>query len=1501
MKSKTTLAAFNGKVFGLFFVLIVFLLGSVSYGQVTKSYATWTPSADRIAVGLSVGSEGVVNPVNASIGEDPVSGVDLNFAVMTAYREGLAVNTRGGDAYLQVKFPTNRKKGETVYIRVDKPVQSGININLGDVLGIVGTYLIPELYVGATNLGTPEAVGTKVTTALITKWIIDKDGKYYLAITPEATAEYNSVRITLKHPPGLVVGSSRLVLNVYNAFTFPQEISGQAPFSGLGKVTGLSVSLTDAVINPEKAINGNIAEFSTLKPGLIQALGSISQDFYFDKLSSAQDYFKIRLKIGGGSALNLSLIGNFEVKAYNGENLVYTNKLQGGLVNGLDLLTLLQADAPVTIPFGPGVAFDRVSVVVNTAVSLNLSASPLNIYSVERYGGSGSILTETDPDSPIVDEGGIHMLGDNKICATTVKSFSHANFPLNAVDGHNGTFTTLDATSGLLLGGNAYGGHVELAYDANVNAGVTSYMRIDVADKKLLGALLDGSVGQLLNGVVGNLLFGSHYFKIEVKDASSGVVLTGDSNNGFFGKPIKVIQDKYGNFYVAITPTSAYRSIRITEFYPAAVGLGASATLKVYGLCYATTSVACEQAFSTYSVSSGVSLDLLGTGAAGVKNGNLAIDLNAATASEINLGTAAVGASAFQYVDFHTLSNVRDYFRVKIAVNTGSLVDLAVLSNIEIKAFNGNVEVFSQKLSSEVIGLDLLGLLQTGQAISLAFGPGKQFDRIAIGNSSLVGLNVLTSPLFVYGIERYGATCVDPNPLPTPTPTESPFTTPVCATTIVDFGGTNFPYNAADGDRDTAAILTSGTGAVATLGSFNSFIELGYSAAAEANTTSYIRVDMDATLLQVLLGGSLGTLLGNVAGIVALGNHYFVVDVKRPNGTLIHTASSATGFNSQLVKIVQDKSGRYYIAVTANEAYQSVRITQHLASLVGLNKTAEMKVYDMCRETVFDLCEQASFTSYDGTGLNLSLAGISKAGVANPYFAIDDNSGNYATLNLGIAGVNASVFQNIYFKSPSLKTDLLRIKVQMEQSNLVSLDLLGAYRVKLYRGNTLVYDKNLQSGLINNIDLLGLLNSGSLQELTLKPGVVFDRVQFGIQSFVAITTGAPLRLYAVQRLSDNCQDPGIEQPPYVSPVCVSNIISESNTYLSSNITDGNHNSYAVVRSKGGVIGSAGAYEGHVEIGFPGAATVVAGTISYIRVDTDETLLQSLLAGSVGDVVGKILGNLALGDHYFKVELRGADGNIKLMGSSSDGFASVIDQIRMVQDNKGRYYIAINSKVDYKSVRITNTTNALLLGQQNDLHVYGMCYETDFNGCSVPFTTSVDGSGVSLSVLNIGNYGVTNADRALSNNNNSDYSELSLGTVSVVSTIQQNIHFNKTIASNSVFKIKMAIGTGVLTLDLLGKVEIVGYYKGLQVWAKTLPTAVLGNVNLLTLFNNGQIAEVSFGTTTQVDAVAVRLKSLASANIAPNLRLYNLYQDCLARMSKACLISNKTLTQKIKKN
>src|SRR5690606_4713746 len=151
---------------------------------------------------------------------------------------------------------------------------------------------------------------------------------------------YRSIRIDLKYPDGLLsLGTFKM--NVYHAFTFDSPSCEIAKYAGIGRSTGLNLNLlsTDLVQNPQDAINGNATTHSSISFGnlAISVASSVFQDFYFAGLSAPQDYFKVKLKLGG-SALNLNVLGNYEVRAYNGTQLVYTKKLQGALVNGLDLL-----------------------------------------------------------------------------------------------------------------------------------------------------------------------------------------------------------------------------------------------------------------------------------------------------------------------------------------------------------------------------------------------------------------------------------------------------------------------------------------------------------------------------------------------------------------------------------------------------------------------------------------------------------------------------------------------------------------------------------------------------------------------------------------------------------------------------------------------------------------------------------------------------------------------------------------------------------------------------------------------------------------------------------------------------------------------------------------------------------------------------------------------------------------------------------------------------------
>jgi len=1464
------------------------LMGEV-HGQ-EKIYATLDVSSGVDVVGvLGPGDATVNNPSRASDHED-------NAAAELVSTRVLAGILGAGDAWLQVKFPEQSGGSPDIpakaatFFRIDAPTLTGISLDLGSLLNMANNIIPAELYYGSTSGSN----GTAITGInVISKIVLGGDGSHYLMVySPDNVTDYDGVRIKLTFSGLNVTVASNLHLNVYHAFTLDATPScGVSSFADLGQASGVTVSIGDLVLNPGLAVDNDANTHSTITTGTLNLLGSIFQTFYFNGLSAPQDYFKIKFKIGGGSALDLNVLGNFEVRAYNGDQLVYTKKLQGALVNGLDLLTLLESGNPITVPFAPGVPFDRVAIGINTTVAVNLASSPLEVYHVERYGLNGSPLICVDPDPPLVDEGDNHMLGINRECADQLVGHQYVNFPFNAIDGDPGTYAVLEATSGSLLGLDAYSGNIEIGYPDNIQANTTSYLKIDMGNNGLLTALLDGSLGGLLGGTLDNLVFGDHYFDIQVNDENGDPVLNGSSANAFNGVPIRVVQDKYGAFYVAITPTTPYRSVKITEHFPALVGLEASRTMKVYSLCYSTGSEDCEQAFATYSESSGFDIDVLGIGNAGVTNAHLAIDDDDEsveedeTYSEIGLGAADIGASSFQFVEFHTLSNPADYFKVKLGVDGSSVIDINVLNNIEIRAYAGDELVYSQRIENgKLADIDVLGLLSTDDVVTIPIGPGKAFDRVAVGVTSTVGLGVFSAPLRLYSIKRFGAGCPDPRPIMTDPPTESPFNDPDCSIDLGAFEHVNFAYNAIDGNLDTYATISAGSGAIAGIGAYSGYLEMNFGTEVPAHETSYIRIDMaDDRMLDALVGGSLGEFIADVGDLVLFGNHYFDVAVLDAGGDELYETSSIGDFANNNVRIVRDEFGRYYIAVTADLPYQSVRITLHNTALLGADASTTMNVYSMCRETVFDPCEQATFTSFDGTGLSASLLnGANPAGVTNPQYAIDGNNSNYAEFSLGTVGVNiaASLYQDIYFKAKvtTTATDKVRLRVQVP-SSLLNVDLLGAYTVYLFNGEQQVGSPmTLQSGLINELDLLGLLNSGSVIGVDLEPGdgLTYDRVRFEISKTAGVAVGNPIRLYGVYRISDACPDPEFEQPPF--EVC-SDIIVDANEYVDDlqNLLDGNHNSYATIRSDAGLVGTFGSYSGTLELGY--GSVVPTGTPSYIRIGYDEDILSTLLAGSLGDVVNDVLNGIALGDHYFEVIVKDENGTEVVSGSSNNLFEGADGQIALVQDTEGRYYLRINPAADYQSVQLIDHTTALLaLGlSEGHLDVYGMCHTPNTAECVAAFSTSYSGDGLTADVFGVGGAGVRNAFWAI-DQNTSNASTLSLGAAAIGGTIQQNVQFNEVVPANTPIRVKLQVGSGSLNVDALSTLEVIGYLNGVPQFTQNFNTAFV-EADVLALLDGGTPAELTIEQDVSIDEIAIRLSSLATLGIAPNVSLYSVIPYC----------------------
>ncbi|WDF67709.1 gliding motility-associated C-terminal domain-containing protein [Sphingobacterium oryzagri] len=1444
------------------------------------SFSTQTPplSAERVS-----------NPNQALLD-------DNNFATIRSYG-GLLGGAGSYAGELELKFgsfPSGQSAlpaGTTTYVKLGGGAGDVLKTLLGGSLGkslanLLGTIVLGNHYfaIEARNGSTVVASNRSDTgfDSDMFRLVVGADGSFYAAVTPNAA--YDRVRIS--DVTAAVILGARNSIDVYHAFYF-QDNGSDCGYPTTTAYSGGGISLSVLDLNNqhlERAIDNDSNSYSELKQGSVlnaQVLGTLAQTFYFPTRSEANHTFNIKLAVASAGVLNADLLGNIQVIAYNGTQQVFVRNLNGGLLDGVDLLQLLQNGDPVTLPFGPGVAFDRVEVRLNSTVGLSLVGSAIRIYDVQRYTGEAGCINPAIVVPPATPP----MLSQ-KDCAANLISFANANFATHTVDGNNDTYSTLTTTSGLVLGAGAQEAHVEMGF-GNAVAGDTVYIRINF-DENQLGALLNGSLGNALGNTVDNVLLGDHYFTVEAK-SNGGVVFSRSSNSGFsntaagaFGNGFaKIVQDKNGHYYVALRSDASFTSVRITERLSSLVGLGTTESMDVYHACYATGADLCEQSFATYSESAGISLDLLGLGGAGVVDAQQAIDGDSSTSSKISIGAAGIGGAIYQQVNFHGPSAAADHFRVKFTFGGGT-VSASIVGSVLVKAFNGANEVFSQNLTDGVISnLDLLNLLNSGQIVSLPFGPGVAFDRVAIGIESLVAANVIANPLEVFSIERFSAACPDPE-LTWPPGTTPPFTAKDCGTTVTNFAHVNFPLEAVndDVDFDTYATLSAGTGVAAGLGAYSSHIELKYNTVIPAQEVSYIRVDSENGLFQALLAGSLGESLANLLGSVALGNQYVEIQLKDAKGTQIGaTYSSATGLNTEFVKLVKDKDGKFYLAVTADRDYQSVRIAYHSTALVGGSTSSNIQVYGMCRETVFDPCEQATFTSWDGTGIAVDLLDLTKGGVTNPEFAIDANNANFATLNLGVVAAGATVSQTIYFKTKAAATDKLRVRLQLAQAGILNVDLLGGAQVVLYNGENEVYAQPLRAGLLNNLDLLGLFNSGGIQSFVFEPNVICDRVKIELRSTVAVNSSAPIRLYGVSRISDQCPDPDFETPPYRSPVCADVFAGATAVDDIANVFDGDHNSYASIRSGAGVLLGIGNTQGNLQFGY--LADAPANRISYIRIAEDGGLLNNLLSGSLGNVVGGVVNGLALGNHYFTVTVKDGGNNNLVTGSSLNGFADADGKIKIVQDKEGRFYIALTADVNYRNVEINTFTQAVVgvTAPDNRLQVYGMCYETNFDGCAEAVTTSWDGTGLQIGLTGVGEYGVTNAQNALPNNNNGDYSEISLGTLSVLGSIQQNIQFNKATSADAIFKVKMAVGTGSLNAGVFQRIHIVGYHQGQQVYVQQLENAVIGNVNLLNLFNNGQAPEIAIQPGVVVDELAIQLNSLADANVVPNVRLYYIIEDC----------------------
>ncbi len=296
-------------------------------------------------------------------------------------------------------------------------------------------------------------------------------------------------------------------------------------------------------------------------------------------------------------------------------------------------------------------------------------------------------------------------------------------------------------------------------------------------------------------------------------------------------------------------------------------------------------------------------------------------------------------------------------------------------------------------------------------------------------------------------------------------------------------------------------------------GAYDGILELSYGELLPANTTSYIKIETEDDLLPSLLGGNLGNLLADVLGIVLIGNQEFTVKALNGNTTVLSAVSSdPNSFSGARTQIVTDAQGDYYIALTPDQPYSSIEITNSIGSLIGLSQERSLRVYGAFFGADTPICNTPSFTSFDGTGLNLDLINLGGAGVTNIENAIDGDLTTFSELSLGVLSVAATIEQEIYFQNATQPTEDFKIRLAVDPS-LLALGVANNIQFEAYNGIDLVATRDL--GSLLNLELINLLQSNNPVDIGFDVSAPVDRIVVSYSSLLNTSLSQRLDLYDV--------------------------------------------------------------------------------------------------------------------------------------------------------------------------------------------------------------------------------------------------------------------------------------------------------------------------------------------------------------------------------------------------
>lgn len=239
------------------------------------------------------------------------------------------------------------------------------------------------------------------------------------------------------------------------------------------------------------------------------------------------------------------------------------------------------------------------------------------------------------------------------------------------------------------------------------------------------------------------------------------------------------------------------------------------------------------------------------------------------------------------------------------------------------------------------------------------------------------------------------------------------------------------------------------------------------------------------------------------------------------------------------------------------------------------------------------------------------------------------------------------------------------------------------------------------------------------------------------------------------------------------------------------------------------------------------------------------------------------------------------GGLEISGTGIDtiGFNSVSSQAEILVDPEGDYYLAVTPSASYNAVKVgLKFTPGVNLGSSADMalnHMFYYSWPPNMVDCGRPvFSSLAKSSGLVTSVLNLLNLNslsgsIENPHYAIDSDTET-YSVIKDALIGVGDEISQVIHFGYAGNATDLVKIRFAIDTSILFLDLslLGKIRIQAYRGGTSVGPSFSLNSLI-DVNLLRLLTIGQNYppfEVYIRPMVPYDRIEIKVSGVLSVNV-----------------------------------